>query len=134
MYYKHHKMLKKKANCFTFAFISDILYPGKDAGEVFVMAQVLVNFRLEEEDKKGMEEVCRDLGMSMSTAFTIFAKKMRRERRIPFEVSIDPFYSDSNISYLNKVLSEIDSGKAKLAEHPLIEDERKFKRLVEPEN
>ena len=98
------------------------------------MAQVLVNFRLEEEDKKGMEEVCRDLGMSMSTAFTIFAKKMRRERRIPFEVSIDPFYSDSNISYLNKVLSEIDSGKAKLAEHTLIEDERKFKRLVEPEN
>ena len=85
------------------------------------MAQVLVNFRLEEEDKKGMEEVCRDLGMSMSTAFTIFAKKMRRERRIPFEVSIDPFYSDSNISYLNKVLSEIDSGKAKLAEHELIE-------------
>ena len=81
------------------------------------MAQVLVNFRLEEEDKKGMEEVCRDLGMSMSTAFTIFAKKMRRERRIPFEVSIDPFYSDSNISYLNKVLSEIDSGKAQLAEH-----------------
>ena len=86
------------------------------------MAQVLVNFRLEEEDKKGMEEVCRDLGMSMSTAFTIFAKKMRREKRIPFEVSIDPFYSDSNISYLNKVLSEIDSGKAKLAEHTLIED------------
>ena len=39
------------------------------------MSQVLVNFRLDEEDKKGMEEVCRDLGMSMSTAFTIFAKK-----------------------------------------------------------
>ena len=39
------------------------------------MAQVLVNFRLDEDDKKGMEEVCRDLGMSMSTAFTIFAKK-----------------------------------------------------------
>ena len=86
------------------------------------MAQVLVNFRLDEEDKKGMEEVCRDLGMSMSTAFTVFAKKMRRERRIPFEVSIDPFYSDANISYLNKVMSEIDSGKATLAEHALVED------------
>ena len=86
------------------------------------MAQVLVNFRLDEEDKKGMEEVCRDLGISMSTAFTIFAKKMRRERRIPFEVSIDPFYSDANMSYLKKVLSEIDSGKATLAEHTLIED------------
>jgi len=86
------------------------------------MAQVLVNFRLDEEDKKGMEEVCKDLGMSMSTAFTIFAKKMRRERRIPFEVSVDPFYSESNMAYLKKVMSEIDSGKATLAEHELIED------------
>lgn len=86
------------------------------------MAQVLVNFRLDEEDKKGMEEVCRDLGMSMSTAFTIFAKKMRREKRIPFEVSVDPFYSDANMAYLKRVMSEIDSGKAELAEHTLIED------------
>jgi DNA-damage-inducible protein J len=47
---------------------------------------------------------------------------MRRERRIPFEVSIDPFYSDANISYLQQVTSEVDSGRAKLAEHPLQED------------
>lgn len=86
------------------------------------MAQVLVNFRMEQEDKIGMEEVCKELGMSMTTAFTIFAKKMRRERRIPFEVSIDPFYSESNMSYLNTVISEIDAGKAKLAEHDLIEE------------
>ncbi len=86
------------------------------------MAQVLVNFRLDEEDKKGMEEVCRELGMSMSTAFTIFAKKMRRERRIPFEVSVDPFYSSENTSYLSKVMADVDSGKAKLEEHDLIED------------
>ena len=86
------------------------------------MAQVLVNFRLDEDDKKGMEEVCRELGMSMSTAFTIFAKKMRREKRIPFEVSLDPFYSDANMSYLERVISEIETGKAKLVEHDLIED------------
>ena len=85
------------------------------------MAQVLVNFRLDEEDKRGMEEVCHELGMSMSTAFTIFAKKMSREKRIPFEVSVDPFYSDNNMSHLKQVISEIDSGKAVLAEHDLIE-------------
>lgn len=84
------------------------------------MAQVLVNFRMDAEDKKGMEEVCKELGMSMSTAFTIFAKKLRREKRIPFDVSIDPFYSDTNIGHLEKVTSEIDSGKATLAEHELI--------------
>ena len=86
------------------------------------MAQVLVNFRLEEEDKKGMEEVCKELGMSMSTAFTIFAKKMKRERRIPFEVSVDPFYSYENMSYLKKVISEIESGEAVLGKHDLIEE------------
>ena len=54
--------------------------------------------------------------------FYDFCKKMRRERRIPFEVSVDPFYSDANMAYLKKVLSEIDSGKAVLTEHELIED------------
>ena len=67
------------------------------------MSQVLVNFRMDEEDKKGMEEVCKELGLSMTTAFTLLAKKMRREKRIPFEVSIDPFYTDSNISYLHRI-------------------------------
>ena len=85
------------------------------------MAQVLVNFKLDEADKKGMEDVCKALGMSMSTAFTIFAKKMSREKRIPFDVSIDPFYSDSNIAYLKKVIEDIETGKAKLNEHELIE-------------
>ena len=65
------------------------------------MSQVLVNFRMDAEDKKGMEDVCKELGMSMSTAFTIFAKKMRRERRIPFDVSVDPFYSDANLAHLD---------------------------------
>ena len=58
----------------------------------------------------------------MSAAFNIFAKKMRREKRIPFEVSIDPFYSDENISYLKKVTSKMDSGKVVFPEHELIEE------------
>ena len=86
------------------------------------MAQVLVNFRMDAEDKKGMENVCKELGMSMSTAFTIFAKKVRRERRIPFEVSVDPFYSDANMAYLARVTSEIDSGNVNLVTHELLED------------
>lgn len=86
------------------------------------MAQALVNFRMDENLKKDMEDTCRDLGMNMTTAFTIFAKKMTREKRIPFEVSVDSFYSDSNMEHLKKIISEIDSGKAKLKKHDLIED------------
>lgn len=47
----------------------------------------LINFRMDENLKKNMEQVCNELGMNMTTAFTIFAKKMTREHRIPFEVS-----------------------------------------------
>jgi len=86
------------------------------------MAQAMINFRMDEELKKSMEETCRDLGLSMTTAFTIFAKKMTREKRIPFEVSVDPFYSESNMTYLKKVVEDIESGKAVLVEHELIEE------------
>lgn len=89
---------------------------------VMIMAQAMINFRMDEELKKSMEETCKDLGLSMTTAFTIFAKKMTREKRIPFDVSVDPFYSESNMAYLKKVVEDIESGKAVLAERELIED------------
>ena len=59
---------------------------------------VNVNFRMDPDLKRNMEEVCAEMGLSMTTAFTIFAKKVSREHRIPFEVSADPFYSESNIN------------------------------------
>ena len=86
------------------------------------MAQALVNIRMDENLKKDMEATCQELGMNMTTAFTIFAKKMTRERRIPFEVSVDPFYSDANMNYLKNIIVDIESGKSQLKEHELIED------------
>lgn len=75
------------------------------------MSQVLVNIRMEEELKKGMEQICNELGMNVTTAFTIFAKKMTREKRIPFEVSIDPFYSQNNVKAIDKPVKEIPQEK-----------------------
>lgn len=63
------------------------------------MAQTVnVNFKLDEDVKRSMEQACSDMGLSMSAAFTIFAKKVGRERRIPFEISANPVYSESNIT------------------------------------
>lgn len=86
------------------------------------MAQAMINFRIDEKIKKEMEKICREMGMSMTTAFTIFATKVTKEKRIPFEITADPFYSESNIKYLEKVIADIESGKAKLVEHDLIEE------------
>ena len=86
------------------------------------MAQVMVNFRIDDNVKKGMEQACKDMGMSMTAAFTIFATKVSKERRIPFDVTADPdpFYSEANMNRLRKAISDVKSGKAKLTEHELI--------------
>ena len=82
---------------------------------------VNVNFKLDADIKKSMEAVCSEIGISMSTAFTVFAKKISRERRIPFELSADPFYSESNIKYLEQKMADYKAGKLRFSEHELIE-------------
>ena len=57
----------------------------------------------------------------MTAAFTMFAKKVGNEYRIPFEVSADPFYSESNMRHLENVMRDIKEGKAHFSEHDLIE-------------
>ena len=84
------------------------------------MGQTLVNFRMDEDLKQNMEETCKDLGMNMTTAFTIFAKKMSRERRIPFDVSVDPFYSEASQAYLKQVIADANAGD-NMSVHDLIE-------------
>ena len=74
---------------------------------------------MDEELKKSMEQTCQELGMNMTTAFTIFAKKMSREKRIPFEVSVDPFYSESNMAHLRRGIQAMQEGKG--VEHDIIE-------------
>ncbi|HIW09640.1 MAG TPA: type II toxin-antitoxin system RelB/DinJ family antitoxin [Candidatus Faecalibacterium intestinigallinarum] len=86
------------------------------------MSQTMVNFRMDEEIKRKMEQACKEMGMSMTTAFTIFAVKVGNEKRIPFEIVADPFYSEANMKYLRKVVSDIESGRARLTEHELIEE------------
>jgi len=85
------------------------------------MSQAMVNFRMDEDLKKGMEQACRDMGMSMTTAFTIFATKVSKERRIPFEVSADPdpFYLEANMIRLRRAIADAKAGR--LTEHELVE-------------
>ena len=75
------------------------------------MAQTMVNFRMDENLKKSMEQVCTEMGMSMTTAFTIFAKKVSREKRIPFEITADPFYSEANLAQIRRADEQIRTGR-----------------------
>ena len=72
---------------------------------------VLFNFRMDAQVKAEMEKVCNDLGMNMSTAFNIYAKKIAREHRIPFELTTDPFYSESNMAVLRESIRQLERGE-----------------------
>lgn len=83
------------------------------------MAQI--SLRVDDDVKRGAEQAFDDIGLSMSTAINIFLKKVARERRIPFELSADPFYSESNMAHLRRGIAALNAGKG--VEHEPIEVE-----------
>lgn len=53
------------------------------------MANTNINIRMDADLKRQFEAFCSDMGMTMTTAFNVFARKAVREYRIPFEISGD---------------------------------------------
>lgn len=86
------------------------------------MAQTNVNIRMDKQLKEQFDKFCSDIGMTMTTAFCVFAKKAVREQKIPFEITADePFYSTANIERLEKAVADLKNGKG--TEHEIIEVE-----------
>ena len=52
------------------------------------MATTNVTMRMDEELKSQLQELVSNLGMDMTTFFTITAKQAVREQRIPFNISM----------------------------------------------
>jgi len=55
-----------------------------------------VSIRMDENLKKQAERVFDEMGMNMTTAFTIFTKAVVRQGKIPFEISVNPLYTETN--------------------------------------
>ena len=58
------------------------------------MPSTSVTIRMDENLKKQAEQLFNDMGLNMTTAFTIFAKAVVRQNKIPFEIAADPFYGE----------------------------------------
>ena len=83
------------------------------------MATTSVTMRIDENLKKQAEMLFEDMGMNMTTAFTIFVKTAVRQGKIPFEVAADPFYKEANQARLREAIAALEAGKG--AVHELIE-------------
>jgi addiction module RelB/DinJ family antitoxin len=55
------------------------------------MAQSMLSIRIDEGLKKQFDSLCGEFGMTTTTAITVFAKTVVRERKIPFEIESPVF-------------------------------------------
>ncbi len=85
------------------------------------MATTSITIRMDEKLKKQAEILFEDMGINMTTAITMFTKAVVRQNKIPFEITADPFYSESNMRVLEQRIANIESGKSIPKEHDLIE-------------
>ncbi len=53
------------------------------------MAQTNVNIRMDENTKRDFDLFCKEIGISVSAAFNLFARTVVREHRIPFEITTE---------------------------------------------
>lgn len=81
------------------------------------MAQL--SMRIDDNVKRKAEMACDALGLTMTAAINLYLVKLGNEMRIPFEVSVDPFYSPENQRALEKSIRQLEAGKGK--RHDLIE-------------
>ena len=71
------------------------------------MSTVNVTIRMDKELKQQADELFSDLGMSLSTAFTVFAKQAIREQAIPFTIE-----REFNTDTINAI-KEVEEMKAR---------------------
>jgi DNA-damage-inducible protein J len=80
----------------------------------------MLSARVDDLTKKEFDEFCRQVGSTPSTIMKMFATKVAREKRLPFAVEVDPFYSEANQKELKRRVADLDAGR-NCHTHELIE-------------
>ena len=57
------------------------------------MAQMNINISMDEDLKQDFDALCDEMGLTMTAAFTIFAKAVTKKRAIPFEISAESVFT-----------------------------------------
>ncbi len=82
---------------------------------------VEIRLKIDDDVKKDAEQVCEDIGISMSTAINIYLKRLGKERRIPFEVKAD-IPNAETIRAMENVKNGIGMSKTFTSLEALMED------------
>lgn len=80
-----------------------------------------ISVRMDDKTKSDFENFCSAVGLTVSSAINMFAKKVVNTHKIPFTVSDDedPFWSEENQARLKLSIQHAKEGK--LVKHDLSE-------------
>ena len=75
-----------------------------------------INVEIGERTIKEVTPILEQLGLSLNEALSIYLNKIAKEHRIPFEISIDPFYSPENQKRLLKSIAQMNEIGGKIVD------------------
>ena len=70
------------------------------------MKTVSVTMKIDSELKAQAEVLCEQMGLTLSTVYTMLLKAIVRTGSIPFEIKADSFYSEANQRHLRAEAGE----------------------------
>ncbi|MCL2604526.1 MAG: type II toxin-antitoxin system RelB/DinJ family antitoxin [Defluviitaleaceae bacterium] len=94
------------------------------------MSTINYTVRLDESDKKAAEHVFNELGLTLAAGFNIYIKAVGRQRKIPFDLSLNPPQNERLTAAQRKVANEFLENIRLLREMGFSEeDENKIEEL-----
>jgi len=78
---------------------------------IMVSTTVDIEFRVDAQLKSEYEKACTELGLTTTEAFTMFATKVAVEKRIPFEITVDPFFCEQSRTRLKKSIDQMEAAR-----------------------
>ena len=71
-----------------------------------------ISVRIDKDTRKKMNQVCDELGLSLSTAFNMYAKVVAREKRIPLILDLNYKYNFDTQKSIKNVIDKKNLSKS----------------------
>lgn len=84
------------------------------------MATKTISIRIDEELYADFADFAADVHIPVSALVASFAAVTVRDRRLPFEITADPFYASANQERIARAIARLETGEG--TEHDLLED------------
>ena len=84
------------------------------------MPRIRTSLTVDRELKSQAETICAEMGLTLSSVYTLLLKAIVNTRSLPFKIrASDTFYSNKNQAVLMESIRELDEGRGQ--EHELID-------------